>query len=38
MRIIKNLNCLIGVINSDNLAIFTFRNPKFALKDNLRQF
>ena len=30
----KNLNCLIGLINSDNLGMFKFRTSKFDLKDN----
>jgi len=30
----KNLHCSIGLINSDNLLIFKFRNCKFYLKDN----
>jgi len=29
------LEPLIGLINSDNLVIFKFRNPKCDLKDNL---
>ena len=30
----KNLNCLIGIIDSDNLVIFKFCNSKVDLKDN----
>ena len=30
----KNLYCLIGLTNSDNLVIFTFRDSKADLKDN----
>ena len=30
----KNINCLIGLTNSDNLLIFKFLNSKFDLKDN----
>ena len=30
----KNPNCSIGLINSDNLVIFKFRNSEFDLKDN----
>jgi len=32
----KNLNCLIGLTNSDNLIILKIRNSKFDLKDNLK--
>ena len=31
---LKNLHCSIGLINSDNLLIFKFRNFKFDLKYN----
>ena len=31
---IKTLHCSIGLINSDNLLIFKFRNFKLDLKDN----
>ena len=30
----KNVNCLIGLINKDNLVIFKFRKYKFNFKDN----
>jgi len=30
----KDLNCSIGLINSDDLVIFKFINSKFDLKDN----
>jgi len=30
---IKTLHCSIGLINSDNLLIYKFRNFKFDLKD-----
>ena len=33
-RCIKNLNCLIGINNSDNLVIFKFRNSIVDLKYN----
>ena len=30
----KNVHCVIGLINRDNLLIFKFRNFKLDLKDN----
>jgi len=30
----KKLNCYIGLINTDSLVIFKFRNSKFDLKDS----
>ena len=30
----RNLNCLIGLLNSDYLVSFKFRNSKFHLKGN----
>ena len=33
----KNLHYSIGLINSDNLLIFQFRNYKFYLKKQFRQ-
>jgi len=33
-RFLKNLHCSIGLINSENLLIFKFRNSKVDLKDN----